>query len=152
MAKTDFEFLIGTWRGENRRLSKALVGADDWTEFPGELECRPVLGGAGNVEEVTFPTLNWSGLTIRLYLPETDEWAIHWVSGKTGILDGNPVIGAFADGVGLFYADDWYDGTPIRVRFKWSDISADSARWEQAFSVDGGHTWETNWVNVMTRA
>jgi hypothetical protein len=37
------------------------------------------------------------------------------------------------------------------VRFIFSDISATSGRDEQAFSDDGGKTWEVNWINTHTR-
>ena len=38
------------------------------------------------------------------------------------------------------------------VRFVWSKITANSAHWEQAFSADGGATWETNWHMDFARA
>jgi hypothetical protein len=37
------------------------------------------------------------------------------------------------------------------VRFIWSGISETTAHWEQAFSIEGGQTWETNWVMDSTR-
>ena len=39
----------------------------------------------------------------------------------------------------------------IFVRFVISEVTADSARFEQAFSQDGGRTWETNWIAIDTR-
>jgi hypothetical protein len=42
-------------------------------------------------------------------------------------------------------------GRPIVVRFTWSSITPTGARWEQAFSPDGGRTWEKNWIMTMTR-
>ena len=39
---------------------------------------------------------------------------------------------------------------PIRVRFIWSGVTTPTPRWEQAFSDDGGETWETNWVMDFT--
>jgi hypothetical protein len=36
-------------------------------------------------------------------------------------------------------------------RFIWTVTSRDACRWEQAFSVDGGRTWETNWIMDFTR-
>ena len=41
---------------------------------------------------------------------------------------------------------------PILVRFIWSGVTTATPRWEQAFSDDGGRTWETNWVMDFTRA
>jgi hypothetical protein len=62
-----------------------------------------------------------------------------------------PVVGGFQDGIGTFMADDTFNGQPIVVRFIWSNITATSTRWEQAFSPDGGATWEVNWVMESTR-
>ena len=39
----------------------------------------------------------------------------------------------------------------ILTRYIWSGITPNSAHWEQAFSTDGGKTWETNWMNDFTR-
>jgi hypothetical protein len=44
----------------------------------------------------------------------------------------------------LFYADDTLNGTPIKVRVTWFSLDDNTAHWEQAFSDDGGNTWETN--------
>ncbi|MGW2045952.1 hypothetical protein ACWCPF_12305 [Streptomyces sp. NPDC001858] len=52
---------------------------------------------------------------------------------------------------GEFYGDDTHDGKDVRARFVWSGVSETSARWEQAFSLDGGKTWLTNWVMDFTR-
>ena len=59
--------------------------------------------------------------------------------------------GGFADGVGEFFGNDEHGAAPILVRFRWSGITANGARWEQAFSVDRGETWETNWIMTFTR-
>jgi hypothetical protein len=61
------------------------------------------------------------------------------------------VHGRFERGVGTFLGDDTHAGRPIRVRFVWSQITARSARWEQAFSADGGESWEMNWWNTLER-
>jgi hypothetical protein len=62
-----------------------------------------------------------------------------------------PVVGMFQDGVGKFYCDDVDEGRPIRVRYIWSHITGNSAHWEQAFSLDEGRTWETNWTSELRR-
>jgi hypothetical protein len=61
------------------------------------------------------------------------------------------VVGRFENGVGTFYGNDLHEGRPVRTRFIWSEITATSALWQQALSVDDGKTWETNWYMRMTR-
>jgi hypothetical protein len=146
----DFDFLIGTWDSANRKLARALAGSTDWDEFPGRFTCRPIFGGAGNVEEVIFPTRGNFGLTVRLFDPERQDWSLYWVSSRSSTIE-SLVVGHFVDGVGEFFCDDVYEGTPIRCRYQWSRITPTSAHWEQAFSTDGERSWETNWVNDMTR-
>ena len=73
-------------------------------------------------------------------------------TGRTPTQLDPPVVGGFLDGVGLFYADDVLHDRPIRVRFRWSVLDRAAPYWEQAFSADGGDTWETNWHMAFTRA
>lgn len=142
----DFDFLSGSWNVLNRRLT-----GGDWTTFPGTSTCRPILGGVGNTDEIVFPTLGSSGFTLRLYDVTLGQWSIYWANSRSGVLLP-PVTGTFADGRGDFYGDDEVDGRPVRVHFLWSDITPESARWEQEFSTDGGRTWESNWVMEFSRA
>ena len=146
----DFDFLIGSWTVANRRLVKPLAECTEWYEFAGVATCQPIFGGAGNLDEIAFPTQGFGGVTVRLYDPARREWSLYWVSSRSTVIEA-PVIGRFVDGVGEFFADDTYEGTPIRCRYRWSDITPTSAHWEQAFSTDGEHSWETNWVNDLTR-
>ncbi|NUP63955.1 MAG: hypothetical protein HOW71_17475 [Nonomuraea sp.] len=147
-----FDFFVGTWTSRQRRLRKALAGSDDWYEFPGHTRCWSVLDGAGNIDEVTFPTEGPGGLTLRLYDRSTDEWSLYWARSATG-LSLPPVVGRFGpDGRGVFTCDDTYEGRAIKVAYIWSDITGDSCRWEQRFSPDDGATWETNWIADFTRA
>lgn len=145
-----FNFLIGSWDLANRRLKEPLTGSTEWYEFPSTAESISLLGGAANMDEMSMPTLGFSGVTLRLYNAERDEWSLYWISSRRLVLDP-PVVGRFTDGVGTFYGDDTHEGRPIRVRFLWSKITPTSAHWEQAFSVDDGKTWETNWMNDLTR-
>ena len=142
----DFDFYVGTWEVANRRLAARLAGSQDWEEFPAVSVARPILGGAGNMDEITFPTRGWSGLTVRLHTPETDEWSLYWVGGTATAIE-LPVVGRWneqSEFVG--YCDDVHEGQPVRVRYLWSGVSETTAHWEQAFSVDEGQTWETNWT------
>lgn len=146
----DFDFLTGEWDVTNRRLVERHVGSERWDEFPGRSVVRPFFDGAGNFDEITFPTKGFSGATVRLREPAADDWTITWINSRDGLLT-SPMRGRFEGGVGTFYGDDTDDGRAIRGRFIWSRIMATSCHWEQAFSTDGGHTWETNWTMAFVR-
>ncbi|HWE56703.1 MAG TPA: hypothetical protein VG435_14415 [Acidimicrobiales bacterium] len=146
----DFDFLVGSWAIANRRRSPYLGEPGEWHEFPSTSTCVRLFDGAGNADSFLFPTLNTAGLTLRLQDVATGEWSLYWASSRDGRLQP-PVVGRFADGVGTFLGDDMYEGRPIQVRYIWSDITAVSARWEQSFSIDVGHTWSANWVMSFTR-
>ena len=146
----DFDFLVGSWNVHNRRLAKRLVGSDEWVEFTVPATNWSLFDGMANLDEMVLPD-GTKGLTLRLLDRATGTWSLYWASSATGRLFP-PVVGSFTDGRGVFYGDDTEAGTPVRVRFVWSDITPNSARWEQAFSVDGGHSWEVNWVMLFTRA
>ncbi|MBK9082657.1 MAG: DUF1579 domain-containing protein [Rhizobiales bacterium] len=148
----DFDFLFGKWRVAHRRLRERLVDNTDWETFDGLIECRPIIGGIGNVDDnwIELPAGTYRAASIRLFNPVTRLWSIWWADERAGQLDV-PVTGRFEAGAGTFFADDTYQGRDIRVRFTWSDITASSARWAQAFSVDSGASWETNWVMDFAR-
>ena len=106
--------------------------------------------GAISIDELSFPTKGFKGMSIRLFNPETHEWSVYWVNSKRGQLD-EPVVGTWVDGVTEIYGDDVVGDIPVRVSYRWSDITEHTAHWEQAFSTDGGETWETNWISDFTR-
>jgi hypothetical protein len=105
----------------------------------------------GEHRRSSFPGLGLSGLSVRLLNPATGQWSIYWASSRNGEPALPPVTGRFSGGVGMFYDEEQYEGRDITVRYKCSDITATTARWEQAFSPDGGQTWETNWTADFTR-
>lgn len=146
----DFDFLIGSWEVEHHRLDRRLVADTQWSTFSGTAVCRPVLGGAGNIDEIAMPSRGVIGMTLRLFNRSTAQWSLHWASSITGALEP-PVVGGFENGVGRFFGDDFHDDRPVQVRFIWNEITGTSARWQQAFSEDQGRTWETNWVMSFTR-
>jgi len=61
------------------------------------------------------------------------------------------MIGGFVQGRGEFYDQELFEGRAIFCRFIWSGITETACRWEQAFSADGGISWETNWIMEFTR-
>jgi len=146
----DFDFLHGEWEVVNRRLADFLQPASDWEEFTGVSRCWPLFDGAANVDEIDMPYLGSKGLTLRLFDRETELWSLNWSSSRSGKLFP-PVTGRFEGGRGEFYGDDTHDGKEVRVRFVWSGVSASGAHWEQAFSVDDGASWVTNWTMDFNR-
>jgi hypothetical protein len=153
-AQSDFDFFFGRWKVRNRRLREPLQGSNLWDEFEGIAVVQPILGGKGNVNdfEAQGPSGLIQGFALRLFNPRSQEWSIYWASGDRGTLDLPPMIGSFRDGRGEFYNQETFEGRGIFVRFVWSGITATSCRWEQAFSADGGRTWETNWIMEFTRS
>lgn len=145
----DFDFLVGNWNVLNRRLTKRLVGSNDWLEFTAPATSWSLFEGMANVDEIIFPN-GVRGLTLRLFNPATREWSLNWASSDTGTLFP-PVVGRFDDGRGVFHGEDKEGNTPVRVRFIWSEITENSARWEQSFSTDAGASWELNWTMAFTR-
>jgi hypothetical protein len=146
----DFDFLSGSWTVNNRRLVERLAGSVVWEEFPSTVECSRQFDGNANVDWNDFPTKQTKGMSLRLYDAARREWSIYWASSLDGVLQP-AVVGTFTEGVGTFYGDDTLDGQPIRVRVLWSDVSTDTPRWEQAFSTDGGESWEVNWIMDFSR-
>lgn len=146
----DFDFIAGRWTVVGRRLARRGAGSTEWHDCPGEHRGALHLGGIANVDEIVLPTVGGAGLTVRHFDLATRQWTIHWISSRTGAMDP-PVIGGFAGDRGEFYGEDLDEGRPVRVRFVWTRLGPDAARWEQAFSFAGG-PWETNWVMEFTRA
>lgn len=148
----DFDFLHGRWKVHNRRLKQPLTGSSEWYEFDGTNIERPLWDGRANFEEydAEAPTGPIHAVAIRLYDHKSKHWTIHWSNSANGTLDA-PMTGSFRDGRGEFYSQEIYAGRSIFVRFIWSPGDANHCRWEQAFSADGGKTWETNWIMELTR-
>jgi hypothetical protein len=147
-----FDFLFGAWRIVNRRLVRRLAGCTEWETFEARQTVWPILGGLGNMDE--FRSENWKpgfiGMTLRLFDPVTRHWTIRWMDNQNVTLDAG-VAGQWSGNTGIFTGHDFLGGRPIIVRYTWQRLGPDAARWEQAFSPDGGVTWETNWIMEMTR-
>src|SRR5262249_39650507 len=148
----DFDFEVGTWKIHLERLLNPLTGSTSWVEFDGSTTTRKVWDGKAFLEEFETdgPSGHIEGLTLRLYNPEARQWSLLWANSKTGTL-GAPTIGEFKNGVGEFYDQEAFNGRTILVRYIWSEITPNSAHFEQSFSDDGGKTWEVNWITDQTR-
>ncbi|MCL1635783.1 DUF1579 domain-containing protein [Luteimonas sp. SX5] len=149
----DFDFFIGAWRVRHRRLKRRLAGSDEWQRFDGTCHVRSLLDGLANIDDsfVDLPGGAYRGIGLRAYDPDTRHWADWWLDGRRPHKIDVPVIGTFADGMGTFLSDDTFEGRPIKVRGRFSQITSASLQWEQAYSADGGRTWETNWVMRYSR-
>jgi len=146
----DFDFYFGHWRIANRRLKHRLAGSNEWDQFEALQDCRPLLGGLGNQDAFSCPAFAdgqaLEGMTLRLFDPATRTWSIYWADDRTHVLQP-PVVGRWIGDRGIFEGDDTFDGKPIRVRYTW--LRSSQPTWEQAFSLDRGATWETNWYMAM---
>ena len=152
----DFDFEVGTWKAHVRKLLHPLTGSHEWDELDGTVVTRslPMLEGWNESEmKVDSPTTHThiEILAVRLYNPASQQWSIYGSSIKTGIFDP-PQIGQFNNKRGEFYAQDAFQGRAVYIRYAWQDVSQASTHFEQAFSADGGKTWETNWIYDGTRA
>ncbi|HEY6620371.1 MAG TPA: hypothetical protein VIY68_12555 [Steroidobacteraceae bacterium] len=149
-AAHDFDYLVGAWTTQQKRLEAVAVGSSEWVDAPANRHCAvPFMGGRTIVEQSQFPNKGPAGLFIYTFSPIKQQWSIRWVNGKTGELEP-PYVGGFQGTRGEFYGDDDYDGRPIKVRIIWTNPDPDHARWEQSFSFDE-RTWEVNWISDFTR-
>ena len=155
--RRDFDFLLGRCRLHNRRLADLLDrDCTEWVRFEATGEAHPILGGLGNIDGLSAPSVPPDGqpleeVTLRLFNPATGLWRIWWAStSRPGHMDP-PVEGRFTRGHGRFVGQDVLNSQPVKVRFDWREITASSARFEQAFSYDDGQSWQTNWIITIAR-
>ena len=148
----DFDFEIGSWQTQLRRRLKPLTGSNEWVEYEGTSIVRKILGGRANLVEldVKGPAGRIEGLSLRLYNPDARQWSLNFSNIRSGTLSP-PVIGEFKNGRGEFYGADTLGTRAILVRFVIYDVAPNSAKFEQAFSDDGGKTWEVNWIATDTK-
>ncbi len=143
----DFDWDIGGWKVHVKRLLHPLTGSTTWVEYDGTDVVRKVWDGRANLGEVELdgPTGHLEFLTLRLYNPEAHQWSMNISSSAAGMLSP-PAIGGFEGGHGRFQDEETYNGKSILVRYDVSVISPTACLFEQAFSADGGRTWELNLI------
>jgi hypothetical protein len=148
----DFDFHIGSWKTRLSRLLNPLTGSTKWVEYEGTTVVRKVWNGGGNLVELVAdgPAGHFEGLSLRLYNPQSGQWSLNFSNRASGTMS-IPTIGEFKNGRGEFYNQETLNDRAILVRFVISDITPNSCRFEQAFSDDGGKTWEVNWIAIDTR-
>ena len=148
----DFDFEVGAWKTHLSRRLNPLTGSNTWVEYEGTSVVRKIWNGGANLVEldVEGPAGRIEGLSLRLYNPQSRQWSLNFANRKGGVLSP-PTVGEFKEGRGEFFAQETLDGRAILVRFVISDITPSSCHFEQAFSEDGGKTWEVNWIANDTR-
>jgi len=148
----DFDFELGTWKTELTRLLHPLSGSYTWVKYEGTSVVRKVWNGRANLVELEADGWagHFEGLSVRLYNPQSHQWSLNFASSRAGTFS-QPTIGEFKNGRGEFFDQETLNGRAILVRFVISDITPNSCRFEQAFSDDGGKTWEVNWIAKDTR-
>jgi len=148
----DFDFEIGMWKTQLRRLQRPLSGSTTWIEYAGTTVVRKVWNGRANLVELKADGLagHFEGLSLRLYNPQSRQWSLNFANINDGTMT-TPSIGEFKNGRGEFYNQDTYNSRAIFVRFVITKVTENSYRFEQSFSDDGGKTWEVNWIAIDTR-
>jgi hypothetical protein len=150
--RNDFDFEIGVWKTHLRRRLHPLTGSNSWSEYEGTTTVRKVWNGLSNLVELEVDGSKGhiEALSLRLYNPDSHQWSLNFASSAGGTL-GIPTVGEFKNGRGEFYDQETLNGRAILVRFVISDVTPASCHFEQAFSDDGGQTWEVNWIATDTR-
>lgn len=141
----DFCFLNGEWTVTHRKLRQRLRDCTEWETIVGGCRHDSWCDGVVSVDEFDFSAAKTKGCSIRNLDVAAKRWTIRWTTSRTGTLLP-PVHGGFDGDRGEFYGTDVEGETPVLARFVWSGRVTGSPRWEQAFSTDGGRTWETNWI------
>ena len=148
----DFDFDFGKWKTHSSRLMHPLTGSKEWREFDGVTVVSKIWNGRANLAEYKADGSAGSIelLALRVYNPNTHQWSINFATPNVGTL-GIPGVGELQNGRITFFDQEPLNGKPILVRFSIWGITHDTAQSEQAFSSDGGKTWEVNWINKYTR-
>ena len=148
----DFDFDLGKWKTHSSRLLHPLTGSKDWVDMDGVTVVKRIWGGRANLAEfkANGPAGPIELLSLRWYNPAAHQWYLDFATPAVGIL-GIPCVGVFKHGRGEFYDQEIIGGRSTLVRFSIWAITAATAQSEQAFSSDGGKSWEVNWVNHYTR-
>jgi hypothetical protein len=148
----DFDFDIGVWKTHSSRILHPLTGSNKWADMDGITVVKKVWDGRANLAEykAESPAGKVELLSLRWYTPDAHQWNLDFATPNNGVL-GVPSVGEFKAGRGDFYDYEEIKGKYVMVRFSIWAISKDTAQSEQAFSDDGGKTWEVNWINKYTR-
>jgi hypothetical protein len=102
----DFDFLIGSWSVQHRRLKHRLAHGNEWETFSGTCRAWGVLDGQGDVDDnvLEAPAGTYRAVSLRSFDPKTRSWSIWWLDSRHPHELDPPVVGGFRNGVGTFLA------------------------------------------------
>jgi hypothetical protein len=148
----DFDFARGTWHTHVTRVLDPFAGGTHTVTMDGTKTARAVWGGRAWLEEIEAdgPDGHWEGATLFLYNSKSGQWSQTYIDSASGEAEA-PSIGSFKDGRAELFTTENYQGRMVLVRGTWSDITADSHRYEIAYSHDGGRSWATVFKAELTR-
>jgi hypothetical protein len=100
----DFDFNVGTWKTQIRRLVHPLAGSHEWVELDGTVHVRKVWNGRAQLEEIEAAGSgeHLEGLTLFLYDPQAHQWRQYFVNSAEGVVN-QPQIGEFKNGRGELF-------------------------------------------------
>ena len=140
---SQFDFWVGEWE-----LSWPATDAQGNPDPKGGRQVghnsiTKVLDGCVIEENFSGQATPLNGLSVSSFNARGKKWQQTWVDNQGGYLDFN---GGFSAGkMVLERSATRPDGTSIRQRMVWSNITADSFDWSWESSADGGKTWQVIW-------
>jgi hypothetical protein len=152
-SKDDFDFYVGNWKLQNKKLKTRFNNCNEWIEFTTTTNMFKTLNGYGNID-TNFTSIDgvpFEGLSIRFFNPSTRLWSIHWADTNTLALD-KPTVGSFDNEFGHFFTKDVIEGRDVIVVYRWDIRDPLKPIWSQAFSPDKGRSWEWNWYMYFEKA
>lgn len=148
----DFDFARGVWHTHATQVLDPFDGATHTVTMDGTKTARPVWNGHAWLEEIEAdgPNGHWEGATLFVYNAKAGQWSQTYIDSDSGTIEA-PTIGRFNEGRGELFGTTVYKGRTVLVRGVWSDITANSHRFEIAYSRDGGKAWATAFKAYLTR-
>lgn len=148
----DFDFEFGAWKADLKILIHPFAHSHTYADFRGTSIVRRIWGGRANLGELEVGNAQThiEGLSFRLYDPRAHQWHVYFSNSANGAL-GVAAVGRFDNGVGEFSDTESIDGRPTRVGYLFSNMTPTSFSFIQSFSIDGGHTWEREWIATFTK-
>lgn len=151
-AYRQFDFWIGDWNVANRQRRPQ---GTEWG-ITGQATDRvyPVAGGCGIVEHWrgTASPGEVLGYSLRAWNPDKQKWDLVLLWPRPEQPRFFTLEGTFDQGRGDFFRSVTDTaGNPVRIRFSFSDITANSLQWSDGTSRDGGNSWSSTWIMDFTR-